>query len=344
MSHIFISCSNNDKARAKEIYERLNASFGSWLFSEKLPGGTKWSFAIDEALIEASALLVLISASSAVSQWVTYEWSFALGRNIPVIPLQIEEVEFAKIHDKLKELQIIPFIAPNTEDWTKLLARVAEVSLKGQIAHRQKLDETIKSSSKYWDRKMAIREVAKLSDPIHVNMFIPTLIQALKSDSEFMVRLEAAEVLGKLRPKAAVSALIEALHDKESAVRGPAAIALGQIGDKRAVPELILSLYDEEYVRELAASALGELKDTRAIPELVKLLNDQSASVRGTVAEALGDFGDSADIAIKGLIQLLSDFEVVYADVRVCDNAAEALRKIRNVDGLEAVRQWEQNS
>src|SRR5215207_6020333 len=101
MSHIFISCSYNDKERAKEIYERLNSKFGSWLFTEKLPGGIKWSIEIDKALSKASALIVLISTSSATSQWVTYEWSFALGRNTPVIPLQIDDVEWNKIHDKL---------------------------------------------------------------------------------------------------------------------------------------------------------------------------------------------------------------------------------------------------
>jgi TIR domain/HEAT repeats len=344
MSHIFISCSNADKIRAKELYDRLNSNFGSWLFTEKLPGGTRWSLEIDEALSKASALLVLISTSSVVSQWVTYEWSFALGRNTPVIPLQIEDVERNKIHDKLKELQIIPFIDPSDNDWTKLLERVEELSLEGKIKRLISLDEIIKSSKDYWERKMAIRELTEISDPTRVNMFIPTVIQALKSDPEFMVRLEAAETLGKLKAKVAVTALIEALRDNQSSVRGPAAVALGQIGDKRAVAELIRSLYDEEYVRERAAEALGELRDTRAIPELVKILNDRSASVRYYTVEALGKFGEDAKSAVPELIQLLSDFEIIHSDVRVCDTAADTLRKIRVEDGLEAVRQWEQNS
>ncbi len=344
MAHIFISCSSADKVRAKELHDRLSNDFDVWLFTEKLLGGIKWSSEIDSALAKADALIVLISPSSAVSQWVTYEWSFALGKNLAVIPLQIEVVERDKIHDKLKELHIISFVSPRDEDWSSLFRRIGEVSLRGEIVRLRKLEVTITTAHEYRVRQLAIREVAKISDHAHANRFIPVLIQSLKSDSEFLVRLEAAEAVGILKAKAAVSTLIEALADKESAVRGPAATALGLIGDKRAVPSLLLSLYDEEYVRELAAAALGEIRDVKAIPELVKLLDDKSARVRCSVADALGNFGDAARSAVPKLVQFLDDFENVYSDVRVCDSAAEALRKIRTIEGLEAVRQWEQTS
>jgi HEAT repeat protein len=68
-------------------------------------------------------------------------------------------------------------------------------------------------------------------------------------------------LLGKLGDAAAVTPLIEALHDGEKDVRVSAAWALGELGDARAVSPLTDAASDPDPdVRERADAALGKLK------------------------------------------------------------------------------------
>ena len=78
------------------------------------------------------------------------------------------------------------------------------------------------------------------------------------------VRGAAAAALGIIKNKTAVSALCQALGDKESHVRRAAAIPLGKIGDKTAIPALrkLLNGPDEPgNVRIAAKEALEKLKN-----------------------------------------------------------------------------------
>jgi len=90
---------------------------------------------------------------------------------------------------------------------------------------------------------------------------VETLIAALK-DTNYTVRLEAAQRLGEIQDVRAIELLIAALLDENSGVRMTAAQALGKIKDARAVEALITAVEDEEAsVRREVAKALGETKD-----------------------------------------------------------------------------------
>lgn len=97
------------------------------------------------------------------------------------------------------------------------------------------------------------------------------------------LRYYAAWWLGRfrVREKAAIEALLEALEDETDRtpdggypLRRNAATALGKLGECQVVPALMdcLDCWDY-YVRESAAQALEMLDDPRAIPALVKLLD-----------------------------------------------------------------------
>ena len=148
---------------------------------------------------------------------------------------------------------------------------------------------------------------------ISIPCFSAQQSKAAKSDSEIQklikdlkygtadAKANAAEALGKIGPAAkdAVSALSEALKDKEKDVRWRATYALGEIGPsaKAAVPALIEALKDEDAdVRGDAAYALGNIgpaaKD--AVPALIETLKDEDKYVRGDAARALGNIGDKS--------------------------------------------------
>ena len=102
------------------------------------------------------------------------------------------------------------------------------------------------------------------------------------------VRWQAAQALGKMRDKAAVQPLLNALSDESTVVRESAAEALGEIGGKRALEPLIAALDDEvPYVRLQIVGSLGKMRDTLASSSLVKSLTD--SVLREAAAGALAE-------------------------------------------------------
>jgi len=83
---------------------------------------------------------------------------------------------------------------------------------------------------------------------------------SLLHDPSFKVRVEAALVLGKLRPQRSVPALIVAAKDPHPAVRASAVRALGLIGAPAARDTVVAALHDPvPTVRHLAREALRGL-------------------------------------------------------------------------------------
>lgn len=90
---------------------------------------------------------------------------------------------------------------------------------------------------------------------------VDRLINILRTDPSYKVRLQVAIALGKLKDRRAVGALIFTLRDPNDTVQGIAAAALGQIGDRRAVPSLkaLVSRTSSSFVRRQAQKALAVL-------------------------------------------------------------------------------------
>jgi hypothetical protein len=86
------------------------------------------------------------------------------------------------------------------------------------------------------------------------------LIQILRTDPSYKVRLKVVIALDKLKSRRAVPALIRALRDEHYTVRGVAAAALAGIGDQRALPALRKRLKDRHgFVRTRAKMAIKRL-------------------------------------------------------------------------------------
>ena len=137
-------------------------------------------------------------------------------------------------------------------------------------------------------------------------------LRAVLKDPNPELRRTAAQSLGKIARKEAVSALVDALCDPDAGVRRHAAWALGMIGeDSVGLDRSPLSslLFDPDPgVREAAAMALGLTGDTQTGIELllerVSKPDTPSDSKRWAVA-ALG--GMEAHMAVPFLTKLLAD-------------------------------------
>ncbi len=151
-------------------------------------------------------------------------------------------------------------------------------------------------------------------------------------------RYHSALLLGELREKSAVRALVAATRDRS--INYIAAISLGEIGDASAIPALreMVAVFPEQRVfagyglaalgaqdgfdilenvalsdpvwvqRRQAVGLLGKTMDRRAVPILVRTLKDAHPNVRVSTVRSLAEVGDP--VALPALRAVLDDSEV----------------------------------
>lgn len=124
------------------------------------------------------------------------------------------------------------------------------------------------------------------------------------------VRSAACLLLGRLRSKRAIPAVLQAFKSDDLDLGWQATMALAEINHKWALKPLeIAARSHPEANRRLAAVyALGFLKDTRAVGILLDVLNDEQEEplVRGEAAEALS-YKRREDRILETLLQRLQD-------------------------------------
>jgi hypothetical protein len=89
--------------------ELQNSGFEVW--SDRLiEVGDKWRESIDTGIKESFVIIVVLTPEATFSQYITYEWSYAMGLGIPIIPLVLVQLEpNAEMHPKLEPLQYLNF-------------------------------------------------------------------------------------------------------------------------------------------------------------------------------------------------------------------------------------------
>ena len=106
---------------------------------------------------------------------------------------------------------------------------------------------------------------------------IPYLIETLK-DADKDIRKYAADILGEIGDRKAISPLINALRDSDDNVRSSAAEALGKIGGDEVVNSLVYVLTNTEddiWLRYSALEALGKTGSRMPIGPIVTLLDEK---------------------------------------------------------------------
>lgn len=91
MKNVYLSFAPEDAEKAEEL-RRILLAQGHRPWLDPQPGdGERWHYEMEAAISAADALIVLVTASSAASPFVTYEWALALGAELLVFAIIYEE-------------------------------------------------------------------------------------------------------------------------------------------------------------------------------------------------------------------------------------------------------------
>ncbi|MCX9077117.1 MAG: toll/interleukin-1 receptor domain-containing protein [Candidatus Methanoperedens sp.] len=121
MSHIFISYAHSDKAHLDRLVAWLHHNeFDArqiW-YDQHIEGGNNWRDEITTALDEAFVVLVIVTSNSVKSLYCTFEWAYAMGQGIPILPFTFDNVSIADVPSPLTSKQFINCTA-NIPDYLK---------------------------------------------------------------------------------------------------------------------------------------------------------------------------------------------------------------------------------
>jgi tetratricopeptide (TPR) repeat protein len=117
--HIFISYKHEDSDFAEVLIHRIEkAGFRTWIDTDQLCAGEDWRAEIDQAIKNSFALIVVMSPAAKASKYITYEWVFAWGTGVKVIPILYRDTP---LHPRLEALQYLNFTNRASRPWEKLL-------------------------------------------------------------------------------------------------------------------------------------------------------------------------------------------------------------------------------
>lgn len=338
MAHVFISYAHEDGDFGDVLINKLKeAGITHWVDSEHLRAGEDWRQAIDDAIRNSFALIVIMSPAAKASEYVTYEWAFAWGLGVTVIPLLYKQTN---VHPRLEALQYLDFSNRNARPWEKLIERT--VDLQNQPRAKTSSD-TPADVPDYVSEALEILEQANTEEEIKKALELLAtskhpharhkLIAAL-DDQRVLVRINAAKELGDLQEINASDQLIAALRDRDVEVRKIAIHALTRIGDPKVLPHIHDRLNDySPEVRSMAAISCGIFRSTDSTSFLLKSLDDVDEFVQGCVINALRLIKDGRSVSalVKRLHKQSTTVQIYIA---------ETLEHIGTPEALAAVEQW----
>jgi HEAT repeat protein len=282
MSHIFISYNQEDADFAAVVMTTLEkAGFDTWMDKNRLRPGSDWSQEIDQGILTALAVVLVMSPHSRASEYVTFEWSYALGAGVRVVPLLRRETQ---IHPRLSRLQHLNF-SGTVRPWNDLIRELESVKAEGKFRWAPPRD-----TPPHLQRAMAELDSANVAD-----------------------RRGALVVLNESDHEIAVLALRRALTHPFRDVRVRAAIGLASRKDQAATSEaslrvLIGSLvHRSDEVQHIASAAKDALRaiGQPAYSALVETTQSTTDPARFETVDLLSGAGGSESIPL--LIQLLED-------------------------------------
>src|SRR6266567_7844212 len=120
--HVFVSYKHEDSDFAENLIHRAEkAGFKTWADTDHLHAGEDWRAEIDQAIKNAFALTVIMTPEAKASEYVTYEWAFAWGVGVKVIPLMLRPTP---LHPRLEAMQYLDFTNPKIRPWDRLIEEI----------------------------------------------------------------------------------------------------------------------------------------------------------------------------------------------------------------------------
>lgn len=303
MAYVFVSYARVNADFVEILKNRLKeAGFEVWIDSEHLRAGDDWREGIDTAIRESMAMIAVMSPEAYESKYVTYEWAFAHGIGIKVIPVMLQKTD---LHPRMDVWQYLDFTHRQGRPWPELIGRL------GEVADNEGGNLSFRLSSRV---------------PYPVQHAVAGLDSRNKQE-----RLDAIDTLKQMKhiPEA-IDALAHAVTHEIRDVRMNAALILAQVTsppDPRATSGLVevLRVKDEKIENtsiEVAQNALAQIKDRSTVPALIEILKDRHSTAQGAAATILGEIGDSA--ATPALIDAMNagSKEAIKALGRIKDASA----------------------
>jgi hypothetical protein len=171
--HVFISYSHHDSDSASLMREHIKgAGMEVWMSEHSLQLGQEWSKEIDENIRSAFALVVVITPDAKASEYVNYEWSFAVGAGVPVFPVLLKQFPDSP-HPRLERFQRLDF-RDGRRPWAELitaLQKAADAIPPYAVRVPPDAPPLIKdTASKIWkssnpaEREGALKTLAQMAD------------------------------------------------------------------------------------------------------------------------------------------------------------------------------------
>ena len=355
MAHIFISYKHDDSDFPELLRSRLEKEgFTTWMDTD-IKTGDRWSASIDKAIADSFAVVVIMTPEARASEFITYEWSFALGLNKFVLPIVFRTTD---LHPKLSELQTLNFTNKNIRPWDQLAQHLKEAE-KATEEDDQKSDQTgqgatsnpivVKLLNDFNSGHASTRlGVVKTLGQFNDDAAIDGLLKALLNNDRG-VREAASIALGEKRRDDIPYALLVRLHgDKVKNVRVAAANSLGHIATPEAIVGLIEAVVNEgDYeVREACIDNLELLAwstgDDRYVPSLTKLLLDCGEYIEehNNLKESQSSLKEEGLASAMNSVSIGLQLIAVAKEIDLCEKIASILLEIGTQEALAAVEEW----
>ena len=124
-NQIFISHSHHDADFAELLQLHLEKNeIICWRDDMRLKIGQDWREEIDSGISQSKAMIVIMSPEARKSEYVTYEWAYAWGKEIKVLPIMLTQTA---LHPRLESLQYLDFTNRITRPYDELIERIKEI-------------------------------------------------------------------------------------------------------------------------------------------------------------------------------------------------------------------------
>lgn len=122
---IFISHSHTDADFAELLQLHLEkVGIKCWRDDLRLKIGQDWREEIDSGISKSRAIIVIMSPEARKSEYVTYEWAYAWGKEVKILPIMLIQTA---LHPRLESLQYLDFTNRVTRPYDKLIERIKEI-------------------------------------------------------------------------------------------------------------------------------------------------------------------------------------------------------------------------